>query len=129
MPGIFEELRVWQEARKLAKEIYMLTDAFPANEMYGITGQMRRAAVSVMSNIVEGQGRFSKQEFVRFLFIARGSLMEVNSLCILAGDLELISSVELEYISGHCDKIGKMINVLISKTQLQIKNQKDKGII
>jgi len=112
-----EELRVWQEARRLALCVYQVTKLFPVSEQYNLTSQMRRAATSVMSNIAEGQGRFSKRDFVRFLYVARGSLSEVHSLTILAHDLEFVDLKGRNRVLSMVDAIGPMLNGLISALQ------------
>jgi len=81
------DLLVWQEAMAFVRDIYRATDGFPGHEVYGLTSQMRRAAVSVPSNIAEGAGRTSRAEFLRFLSIARGSLCELETQVLLAEDL------------------------------------------
>lgn len=124
MPGAFEGLRVWQEARTMTSEIYKTTDAFPGHEQFGLISQIRRASVSVMSNIAEGHGRFSRQDFLRFLFIARGSLWEVRSLCIVASDLGLLSEEAMKKITARWDVVGSQLGGLIHKTQLQVKAPK-----
>jgi four helix bundle protein len=85
MSSSFKDLRVWQEAMKLVYEVYRVTVGFPKHEVYGLTQQMRRAAVSVPSNIAEGKGHRSDREFTRFLFHARGSLLELQTQILIAG--------------------------------------------
>jgi four helix bundle protein len=81
--GSFRDLRVWQEAMKLAREVSRVTANFPKHELYGLTQQIRRAAVSVPSNVAEGKGRYSDKEFAHFLFNARGSLLNCkHNLCL-----------------------------------------------
>src|ERR1017187_5319400 len=80
----FQDLRIWQESMDLAVEIYRATSDFPKHETYGLVSQMRRAAVSVPSNIAEGKGHRSDPEFVRFLFHARGSLLELETQILIA---------------------------------------------
>lgn len=82
-----QELKVWQEAMSLVIDIYRVTKEFPREEIYALTSQMRRAAVSVPSNIAEGAARTGDREFLQFLSIARGSLSELETQLILAGDL------------------------------------------
>ena len=112
-----ESLRVWQEARRLAAQIYRVTKSFPEDEKYALTAQMRRAGVSVMSNIAEGQGRYSRKDFVRFLYVARGSLYEVQSLAILANDLGYVGAAEMNALLQHADIVGPMLNALIVAQQ------------
>ena len=108
----YRDLIVWQKAMKLAKETYLLTKSFPKEELYGLTSQIRRCAISIPSNIAEGKGRNSDKEFVRFLQISLGSVYELQT------QLEL--SLELGYISNIDDllnlsiEIEKMINALIT---------------
>jgi four helix bundle protein len=108
----FEKLDVWQEARRLVKEIYIASDLFPSNEKYGLTNQIRRASVSVVSNIAEGVSRFSPKEQIRFIEIAYGSLTEVYCQLIIAVDLDYLSSDKLESIKLRILKISNQLNSL-----------------
>jgi four helix bundle protein len=90
----FHELRTWNEAQSLVEEVYKATSSFPKEEMYGLTSQIRRAAVSVPSNIAEGMGRGGIKEFIRFYIIARGSTHEVMSLLLTSSRLNYLSSDE-----------------------------------
>jgi four helix bundle protein len=83
----FKELVVWQKSMQLVKQIYLATEHFPSKEIYGLTSQLRRAAISVPSNIAEGQARYSKPDFRHFLLIAKGSLAEIETQLLLANDL------------------------------------------
>src|ERR1700693_1677632 len=87
----FQDLRIWQESMDLTVEIYRATSDFPRHETYGLVSQMRRARVAVPSNIAEGKGHRSDPEFVRFLFHARGSLLELQTQLLLARRLEYLS--------------------------------------
>jgi four helix bundle protein len=87
MSSSFRDLRVWRDAMKLASDIYRATAVFPKHELYGLSQQMRRAAVSVPGNIAEGKGPRSNQGFVNFLFHARGSLLELQTQIEIAQDL------------------------------------------
>jgi four helix bundle protein len=87
----YNDLLAWQKARDLVKVVYRATERFPAREAYGLTQQLRRAAVSVPSNIAEGYGRGARREYVRFLRTARGSLYEVQTQLLLAQDLGYLS--------------------------------------
>lgn len=91
MPGKYQELIVWHKAMDLVTTIYGYTQAFPQDEVFGLISQMRRAAVSVPSNIAEGQGRQSKAEFRRFLSIARGSLYELETQVVIAQRLNYLT--------------------------------------
>jgi four helix bundle protein len=94
------------------KEIYLLTDKFPPREIYGLTSQIRRAAVSIPSNIAEGQGRSSAKEFRQFLAIALGSLAEIETQLIIAREINLLGSEEKEPLLVTIDRIRKMIRGL-----------------
>ncbi len=87
----YKDLRAWQAGRRLVKEVYNMSNHFPREEMFGLQQQIRRAAVSVPSNIAEGYGRASRDDYVRFLRVARGSLYEVETQMILACDLEFVT--------------------------------------
>ena len=100
MSSSFRDLRVWQEAMKLAAEIYRGTANFPKHELYGLTQQIRRAAVSVPSNIAEGKGHRSDREFVHFLFHARGSLLELQTQLQIAEELQYWSGEEGRRLSA-----------------------------
>ncbi len=95
MSHSYKDLIVWQKARMLAGKIYRTSEVFPKNEIYGLTSQMRRAAISVASNIAEGQGRLAKGEFQQFLGHSRGSLLELETQLTIAMDLHYISPSEL----------------------------------
>ena len=95
MEKSYTELIVWQKSRALTKEIYDLTRPFPKDELFGLTSQMRRAAVSVPSNIAEGCGRQYTADTIRFLFIARGSLFELETQLYLATDLGYLATEAL----------------------------------
>ena len=104
-----KDLKVWQEAMKLAKVVYKLTGDFPKEEVYGLSSQMRRAAVSVPSNIAEGAARASNLEFIHFLYIALGSLSELETQWLLTKELEMVSILPESAI----DPIRKMLLGLI----------------
>ena len=92
MPESYRDLIAWQRAKSLALDVYLFTRKFPKDEIYGLTSQMRRAAVSVPSNIAEGKGRYSKKEFLQFLYLARGSLLELETQLLIAHDLEYLDA-------------------------------------
>jgi len=118
----FEELIIWQESRKFTNNIYKLTKNFPQEELYGLTSQIRRAAVSVMSNIAEGFDRRTTKEFISFLVIARASASEVQNDLYISLDLNYINKEEFQATYNHAQKIAKLINGLITylKTQSEI---------
>jgi four helix bundle protein len=101
----FRDLRVWQEAMKLTAEVYRGTVRFPRHELYGLSSQMRRAAVSVPSNIAEGKGHHSDKEFSHFLFHARGSLL-------IAEELQYLSREDGQRLSAMCEGVGRALNGL-----------------
>ena len=109
----FEQLVYWQKARQLSKEIYVLSASFPKSEQYGLTQQIRRAAVSISSNIAGGYGRQYRSEYVRFLNIARGSSYEVESQLILCIDLGYLTEKQARKPMQLCTEIGKMLNAAI----------------
>ena len=94
MGSNYQDLRVWQQAMALAAHVYRTTEKFPKSEMYGLVSQIRRAAVSVASNIAEGKGHRSDKEFLHFLYYARGSLFEVETQILLSHQLQYISEAE-----------------------------------
>jgi len=105
----FKELKIWQMARGLVKEIYLLSKKFPNDERFGLTQQVRRAAISILSNIAEGSGRSTHKDFSHFLDIANGSAFEVETQLILSLDLEYISQTEFNNINEKLQSIEKMI--------------------
>ena len=110
----FRDLTVWQRSIQLATAIYRLTCGFPREEMYGLTSQIRRAAVSVSSNIAEGQGRLSKGEFRQFLGIARGSNFELQTQLEIARNLEIGDGALINEAESLSHEVGKMLYALLS---------------
>jgi four helix bundle protein len=108
----FEKLEVWQEARKLNLSIYRLTEKFPRRELFAMTSQIRRASVSISSNIAEGSGRNSDKDFAHFLEQAYGSLMEVASIFYLALDATYAKEDELEPLFNEMEKLSKRLAAL-----------------
>jgi four helix bundle protein len=109
------DLLAWQEAIRLVKAIYALTQGFPREEQFGLTSQMRRAAVSVPSNIAEGAARNSTKEFVHFLFLARGSLSELETQVVIARELGYIT--DSTNVDLPLDRVFKLIAGLITANQ------------
>jgi four helix bundle protein len=102
----FRDLIAWQKAMELVKQVYRATDTMPEGERFGLTAQMRKAAVSIPSNIAEGHGRGSRTDYIRFLRIARGSLMELQTQLILAEQLHLIRIPEhLDGLQAETDRV------------------------
>ena len=108
----YRDLKAWQLAIEVAKEIYRLTGKFPPSENYGLTSQIRRAAVSIPSNIAEGQGRTSAKEFKQFLSIALGSIAELETQIIIATEIGYTNAQEVNGILDNLDNIRKMVKAL-----------------
>jgi len=126
MTGIvysFEKLKVWQEAKKLVVDVYHLLDSFPKFEKYALCDQIRRAIVSVPSNIAEGSGRRSLKEQIHFLEIAYGSLMETYNQLQIAIDLTYITEESVEAIKPSIDAVAKMINGLSNSYEEKVEAQ------
>ena len=111
----YKDLIVWQKAIKMVLLVYKATKSFPKDELYGLTSQLRRAAVSVPSNISEGQARRSSREFRRFLTIAKGSMAEIETQLIIAEKLNFLQESHTKEIMTIHDEISKMLSALISK--------------
>lgn len=110
----YRDLIVWQKAMALVTDNYRVTQSFPNNEMYGLTSQLRRAAVSVPSNVAEGQGRSSDREFALFISHALGSLMEVETQILIAQDLGYIEKQRSEHLLQQSAEIGRLANGLLA---------------
>jgi|SRR3984957_13819054 len=113
MARSYRELLVWQKAKALAVHIYQATEQFPKHEIYGLTSQVRRAAVSVASNIAEGQGRLGLGEFLHFLGQARGSLLEVDTQLAIAVDLDYLKPDRYETLDQEIYQVLGLLNRLI----------------
>ena len=111
----FRELKVWQKAHRCALEIYRHTQGFPADERFGLTIQLRRAAVSVASNIAEGCGRDGERDFARFLSIAAGSASEVEYQLLLARDLGYLPDELHRQLDAQINEVKRMLNSFIRK--------------
>lgn len=111
----FDKLLVWQRAHSLVLKIYEVTNSFPKEEIWGLTSQIRRAAVSVPSNIVEGKARGSRKDFKRFLLIARGSLEEVKYQSLLAKELKYMNEEQYEEITVMIEDVGRLLGGMIRK--------------
>ena len=108
----YRDLKVWQSAMKLAEEVYRLSGCFPKSEIYGLTSQLQRSAVSIPSNIAEGQGRNSSNEFRRFLRIALGSLAELETQILLVQRFNYITEQESVNVLQITGETGKMLKGL-----------------
>lgn len=119
----FENLNVWKESRKLVLMVYQLQNNFPSYEKYGLGNQIRRAVVSVSSNIVEGNYRLSLQEQIRFIEISFASLMEVYCQLVLAFDLKYIDETQLSECKTIIDKIRHMLMAMAFRKKEQLTAQ------
>ena len=113
----YKELNVWQKAYNLCIEIYKITRTFPKEELYGLTSQIRRAAVSVPSNIAEGYGRKTTPEYLRSLYIAYGSSCELETQILLSGDLGLMKAEALNKIQEDLGEVERMLKALIEAVE------------
>jgi four helix bundle protein len=117
MGSSYRDLTVWQRSIDLSVAIYDLTGKFPTDELYGLTSQLRRAAVSVPSNIAEGYGRASRQDYRRFVSMARGSALEVQTQLIIAMKLGYATENRMKPLQALVDEIAKMLWALMEKLQ------------
>ena len=109
----YRNLVVWQKSMQLVTEVYRFTEAFPKTEMFGLSSQLRRAVVSVPSNIAEGQGRDSTKEFLHHLSIAYGSLMETETQIQIAANLMYIEQGLADRLLDKCGEVGRLLNGLL----------------
>lgn len=115
----FRDLQVWQLSKEIAKDIYLYTQQFPRQETYGLVQQVRRAAISIPSNIAEGHARASRKEFLHFLSIAIGSLAEVETQIELSIDLGYLGASDMVLLNQKMNQLGRMIRALT----VSLKNQ------
>jgi four helix bundle protein len=111
----FRDLEIWQKAMALTLQIYKATKTFPKEEMFGLTSQLRRAAVSIPSNIAEGRGRLSDKAFLIFIGHARGSLYEVQTQMELAHGLGYVDDAEANKITANCIELSQKLNAFLNK--------------
>jgi four helix bundle protein len=109
----YRDLKVWQEAMNLAESCYKTTKLFPKEETYGMISQIRRSAASIPANISEGYGRRTRGEYIQFLYIAQGSLKELETHLLLSIRVELESSKTINPSLNQCDSVGKLLLFLI----------------
>jgi four helix bundle protein len=119
-----KKLNVWKESMELVRDVYVLTSTFPSEERFGLTSQMRRAAISIPSNVAEGAARRSKKEFRNFVGMAQGSLSELDTQFELAVSLGYLSRNDLDGLEERMLKIDKMLSGLIRSLT---KETKDSG--
>ena len=111
----YKELIIWQKSIDLAVKVYRLTEKLPEEELYGLTNQIRRAAISIPSNIAEGNARASTRDYLRFLSIARGSNAEVETQLLICVRLEYLTQEDVEAILSLLNEIERMLNSMIKK--------------
>jgi four helix bundle protein len=111
----YRELKVWQRSIEMTLATYNVTQLFPREELFGLTNQMRRAAVGIASNIAEGYGRNSKGEYKQFLGIARGSNLELQTQLFIAKQLGYGNAEQITHAEDLSNEVAKMLNVLIAK--------------
>ena len=113
----YKDLKVWKKSYKLSLEIYRMTAKFPTEEKYGLTSQIRRSVVSIPSNIAEGYGRKTTLDYVRMLYISYGSVCELETQILLAGDLKLIEKGDLDTLKENIAEIERMLKALIKSLE------------
>lgn len=118
----YKELIVWQKAYHLCLEIYRLTKGFPKEEIYGLSSQIRRAAISVPCNIAEGYGRKTTPDYIRFLYIAYGSICELETQMLLSGDLGYIETDKLKILLEGMGEVERMLKALIKSLETKRSN-------
>jgi four helix bundle protein len=123
MPKTHRDLVVWQKAMQLARRVYELTKAFPREELYGLTSQIRCAAVSVPANIAEGAARVGPKEFLQFLSIARGSLAELDTLTQLAKDLGMATDTQCSELQEQSGELSGLLGGLIASLRRRAQAQ------
>ena len=121
----FRDLIAWQKAMVLVTEVYRVTEDFPRREMYGLTRQVRDAAVSAPSNIAEGKGRKTKKDYVSFLYRARGSLLETETQLEVGKNLGFLSIAECTRVLAIAQEAGRVLNGLINEIERQIEEDAD----
>ena len=114
----YKDLKFWQLSRVFCKDIYLITKSFPSDEKFGLTSQLRRASVSIPSNIAEGASRVSNKDFARFLRISLGSCYEIETQLLISCDLAYIQKEELEKLQHTLDQIIKMMSRFISTLKI-----------
>ena len=109
----YKDLMVWQKAMDLVVEVYRIVQLLPKEETYGLSDQMRRAAISIPSNIAEGKMRNTRREYINFLYMARGSNAELQTQCLICARIQYIDEKELIKTLSLSNEVGRMINALI----------------
>jgi four helix bundle protein len=120
MPGTYEDLTVWQKAIQFALFIYAVTKRFPPDEVYSLTKQLRRAAVSIASNIAEGKGRSTDRDLLHFLSMSRGSLFEVKTQLVIASELGYLDQESMKLASAKIAQLGRLLNGLMNSVRVRM---------
>ena len=115
MPTNFQQLKVWEKSMELVEEVYRLVRRLPPEERYALSDQMRRAVVSIPSNIAEGHGRFSSREFVQFLSIAKGSLYELTTQLLVCVRVGYLTEADIHQSKEFCNEIERMLSAFITR--------------
>ena len=113
----YKELKVWQKSDQLCLKIYRITAGFPQDEKFGLTSQIRRASVSIPSNIAEGYGRKTTGDYVKYLYISYGSICELETQMMLSGDLDYCDSATLRDIMDEIYEVERMLKALIKSLE------------
>ncbi len=113
----YRDLIVWQKSYRLCLELYRITKKYPKEERYGLTSQIRRAAVSIPSNIAEGYGRKTTADYLRLLYIAYGSVCELETQLLLSGDLNYVNKENLKALKDDTEEVERMLKALIKSLE------------
>ena len=127
MSQSYKDLIAWQKGMELVKMVYDATEAFPSHEQFGLMSQLRRAAVSIPSNIAEGKAHYSNRDFVRFLRHSRGSLAEIETQVLIAHQRRYLSEVTTAKLVQHLDELGRILSGLI-KSLSEREQTQDSGL-
>jgi len=109
----YRDLKVWQVGMDLAQKCYLATRAFPREELYGMISQIRRASASIPANVAEGHGRKTKAEYIQFLYIAQGSLKELETHLLLSKRVKLGEEKAIDSLLSSCESLGRLLSALI----------------
>jgi len=124
MTFAFEKLEVWQRAIVLTQMVYKTTQTFPKEEQFGLTSQLRRAAVSIVANIAEGKGRYHQKEFVQFLCVAAGSASELSTQLVISSRIGICSHDELASLNTTVGRVSRMLQGLIRSIREKANDRK-----
>ena len=113
----YRDLKVWQKSYRLCLDLYRITKKFPKEEIYGLTSQIRRAAVSIPSNMAEGYGRKTTADYLRFLYIAYGSICELETQLLLSSDLNYVNKENLKALRDDTEEVERMLKALIKSLE------------